>query len=344
MLFKLVLMLAAITGSWGFSFAIGSTRNKLTRSFTKRLNMKAHTLSSAEAAGLLARIEENNSFGGKHLTKDFVPFSVEGKIYGYVSPDFAKVCANYPDAFAYENDALMLSSGLDTPEKRSDTVQAINRGLRDDGVIKGWREEMLPVVESFSSDPIFLIERAAYSYFGMKGYGVHVNGYVRDDKGEVAQLWVAKRAKDKSTWPGMLDHVVAGGQPYGISPTDNVIKECGEEANIPEEIARTALSAGAVSYSSLDELGNLKRDALFCYDLELARDFTPTPVDGEVESFKSYSIPEIINILVEGGPGGYKPNCSLVVIDFLIRHGLIAPESPRYLEIVSGLRVPATCK
>jgi hypothetical protein len=34
----------------------------------------------------------------------------------------------------------------------------------------------------------------------------------------------------------------------------------------------------------------------------------------------------------------FKFNCSLVVIDFLIRHGLIAPADANYFELVTGLR------
>ena len=44
----------------------------------------------------------------------------------------------------------------------------------------------------------------------------------------------------------MYDHIVAGGQPHGISPFDNVIKECEEEASIPLELAQLAKSVGAV--------------------------------------------------------------------------------------------------
>ena len=44
----------------------------------------------------------------------------------------------------------------------------------------------------------------------------------------------------------MYDHIVAGGQPYGISPFDNVIKECEEEASIPLELARLAKSVGTI--------------------------------------------------------------------------------------------------
>ena len=34
----------------------------------------------------------------------------------------------------------------------------------------------------------------------------------------------------------------------------------------------------------------------------------------------------------------FKPNCNLIVIDFLVRHGRIDPDGPDYLAIVEGLR------
>ena len=43
-----------------------------------------------------------------------------------------------------------------------------------------------------------------------QAYGVHINGYVETDAG--LELWVARRSKNKPTWPGKLDHIVAGGQ------------------------------------------------------------------------------------------------------------------------------------
>lgn len=46
------------------------------------------------------------------------------------------------------------------------------------------------------------------------------------------------------------DHIVAGGQPSDMTPTDNIIKECGEEASMPLELARTAKPVGAVSYTT----------------------------------------------------------------------------------------------
>ena len=73
-------------------------------------------------------------------------------------------------------------------------------------------------------------------------------------------------------------------------------------------------SIGAVSYAYLDEDGNARRDVLYCYDLELPADFTPRPVDGEVERFDLRPVEWVVEKVVEGME--YKPNCNLVLIDF----------------------------
>ena len=99
------------------------------------------------------------------------------------------------------------------------------------------------------------------------------------------------------------------------------------------------LSPGAISYTGLDEFKNLKRDVLFCFDLKLPEiGFDPVAVDGEVDSFALESLDWVLHKLVEGGSRGYKPNCNLVVIDFLLRHGIIPPEAPYYLDLVASLR------
>ena len=85
----------------------------------------------------------------------------------------------------------------------------------------------------------------------------------------------------------------------------------------------------------LQEAG-LKRDCLFVYDLELPEDFLPMPGDGEVESFELLDIRDVATIISE--TDDFKDNCNLVIIDFMIRHGVLKPESPGYLELLSGLR------
>lgn len=45
-----------------------------------------------------------------------------------------------------------------------------------------------------------------------KSYGVHMNGYVRQN-GEI-RMWVGKRSPTKSRYPGLYDNMVAGGIRY----------------------------------------------------------------------------------------------------------------------------------
>ena len=63
---------------------------------------------------------------------------------------------------------------------------------------------------------------------------------------------------------------ISGGQPYGITPFENVIKECSEEAGIQKPLARRAKAVGAVSYSNVINQ-QVKRDVIFCYDLQVRR-------------------------------------------------------------------------
>jgi len=91
---------------------------------------------------------------------------------------------------------------------------------------------------------------------------------------------------------------------------------------------------GAVSYCYEGD-GGLRPDTLFNYDLELPADFEPEPRDGEIESFSLWPMDQVIATVRE--TDAFKFNCNLVIIDFLIRHGFIAPDDPDYLSLVGGL-------
>ncbi|KAK9854499.1 hypothetical protein WJX84_007700 [Apatococcus fuscideae] len=256
--------------------------------------------------GFLERIRENNSADGK---TGLGTLSVRDKCIGLVKPEYelkSAVCWS----------AIWCHGGA-APARSH----------------QGWRNELYPVSESFHEGPLLLVERAAATYLGIKAYGVHINGWSRTQQG--IELWVARRSLTKEKWPGKLDHLAAGGQPHGLSCMENVVKECGEEASIPPELAQTAIPTGAVSYTA-DQPEGCKRDVLFVYDLELPEDFQPSPRDGEVESFQRLPLQQVGELI--SSTQDFKINCNLVIIDFLVRHGFITPEHTRYLELVSGLR------
>ena len=97
------------------------------------------------------------------------------------------------------------------------------------------------------------------------------------------------------------------------------MKEAMEEASIPVELAKQAQNVGAVSYTDIDEFGRLKRDILFCFDLELPVEFIPRPSDGEVQNFELQDMDWVIQKIMSGGSNGFKSNINITLLDFLIR-------------------------
>ncbi|MCP4330252.1 MAG: DUF4743 domain-containing protein [Alphaproteobacteria bacterium] len=260
-------------------------------------------------------------------------FFVDGHGVGWVGETMAERLRELPEVFTVLVDSVTLNPDIRGFEERSETVEKVLRILAEDGTVTTWRDEAYPVSLSFTAPPLLRMERAAVPLFGVRAYGVHVNGFVRDG-GEI-RMWVGRRSPDKPTYPGMLDNMIAGGQPLGIGLMDNLVKEAAEEAAVPEAIARTARAVGAITYCAETEEG-LKPDVQFCYDLELPPDFTPRNTDGEIAEFYLWPADEVLRVVAE--TSDFKFNCNLVIIDFAVRHGLIPPDHPDYLEIVRGLR------
>eukprot|EP00268_Persea_americana_P038895 TRINITY_DN3854_c0_g2_i6.p1 TRINITY_DN3854_c0_g2~~TRINITY_DN3854_c0_g2_i6.p1 ORF type:complete len:389 (-),score=67.92 TRINITY_DN3854_c0_g2_i6:1255-2361(-) len=278
---------------------------------------------------------------GSEMKSQFVPFIVEGQIAGYVHNRFMDHLRKFHDVFMFPqnntNDghsdgSITLHPSLRSPENRTAAVGDVIKVLGEE-LVPGIRNELYPVTSSFGMPIFFSLERAAAPYFGIKAYGVHMNGYV--NKGGQKFLWVGKRSNMKPTFPGMLDHLVAGGIPHGISCKENLMKECEEEAGIPRAISSTAVPVGAVSYMDINGY-SYKRDVLFCYDLELPDGFTPINKDGEVESFKLIPVAQVAKVI--RSTEFFKPNCNLVIIDFLFRHGFLSPEDCGYLQLLQSLK------
>jgi len=196
----------------------------------------------------------------------------------------------------------------------------------EEGLLRTWVGESFPVKASVEEPTRFVMERTLTAPLGCLTFGVHLNGFVRTENG--IELWIAKRAKNKPTFPGLLDNMVGGGQPAGMGLLENLIKECEEEAGIPESLASQSIATGTVSYCHSDGRG-LKRDVLYCFDLELPVDFNPVCQDGEVESFQRLPIAEVLQIIEHSD--AFKYNCNLVIIDFAIRHGILnGDNTPQY--------------
>ncbi|PNX92594.1 nudix hydrolase chloroplastic-like [Trifolium pratense] len=268
---------------------------------------------------------------GSDKQSEFLPFVIEGHVVGFIHNRFVEHLRRFNNVFVFTNDGgpvgdcVSLHPLLKTAEERTSAVAYVIEHLGEK-YIPHIRNELYPVKSSFDKPTFFSLERAAAPYFGIKlrlvvfdhsssyppcfhsaissvlilgsernllasrAYAIHMSGYVELD-GE-KHLWIAKRSHSKSTYPGLLDHLVAGGLPYGIDCRENVVKECEEEAGIPRSISIKAKPVGAISYMDIDGY-RYQRYVVFSYDLILPESFEPKNEEFEQTVFLRSAIDNI---------------------------------------------------
>jgi hypothetical protein len=265
----------------------------------------------------------------------FRPFRVAGQTVGAVAHDLVPRLLSCDGVFEADTMSIAMSPRLNDFGARTEAMARVLSELRDEGRIDGWRNEMFRVSSDFSAEPLLKMERAGAPLFGVTSYGVHVNGFVRDSQG--LSMWIGRRSPTKPNYPNMLDNLCAGAIAFGMGVKETLIKEAGEEASIPEAIASRARSAGAIRYCCEGD-GGLRPDVLFVYDLELPAAFTPAPHDGEIAEYMLWPIEKVAARVRDTFE--FKFNCNLVIVDFLIRHGLIAADERDFLPLAEGLHRP----
>lgn len=190
------------------------------------------------------------------------------------------------------------------------------------------------------------IERSASARFGVVTSGVQMLCYVEDEK-RLIRRWIAKSSEKKQIYQGMLDCTAAGALRVGQSPRSAVILEATEEASIVPGIIESGLrSVGPIPYfpvkGPLPAVGDesastalLLPGVEYLYELKLDQGTVPRPKDSDVEDFRLWDVDQVLEALRSRT---FKPNSAVVVIDFLIRHGIVTSETePRYFEIITKL-------
>ncbi len=263
----------------------------------------------------------------------FVPFSIAGIQYGWLTPPRAAALLAHRAVFQPSaGNGVALNPELSTPRARSRAFARITPALVDTGLFQKPRGELYAVKNHWSDDSAFSIDRAHVPNFGLRAYGVHLNGVVYTPKGP--RLWIGTRADHLQVAPGQLDNMVAGGQPADLSLMDNLVKECDEEAHLKPRLVRTAQPVGAISYSFESPQG-LRVDTLFCYDLSMPSTVAPKASE-EISRFELMRLSAVLKLIRD--TDRFKFNVNLVILDFAIRHGVITAENePDFERIVAGL-------
>jgi hypothetical protein len=280
----------------------------------------------------LDRIDSCNTYDLSH----FVPFQIDQQTLGWIKPSFAETLKKSPSIFDVQEHAITFSAELDSADTRSAAIAEVAADWAEAGLVQKLMHEIYPVRKFWPAPDQFRLDRVLVPLFGIRAYGVHLNGYLKHN--DKIMLWIGKRSDDREIEPGKLDNIVAGGQPAGLSIMGNLMKESAEEASIPEYLTRSASSVGTIRYCKETEAG-LKPDTLFCYDLELPPGFVPVNQDGEIEDFRLMPIDAALELISQGD--AFKFNVSLVILDFAIRHGILTPDNePSYEAILAGLHAP----
>jgi 8-oxo-dGTP pyrophosphatase MutT (NUDIX family) len=223
----------------------------------------------------------------------------------------------WPDALRVTETAVRLI--VPVPE-RDATLATINTGLREQGLVVGWRNELFAVPGLYTGLHLANLERAASRFWGTLTLAAHLNGYVADAQGRPTHLWIAQRSTSKSTDPGLFDNVVAGGVPSGQTPLQTLVREAWEEAGLRPQQVRPRLLNGPVIRIQRALSHGWQLEDIHCFDLPFAAHWQPRNQDGEVQGFECLPIKKALALAASAS---MTADAAAVTLNFAHRFRLI---------------------
>ena len=241
--------------------------------------------------------------------------------------------ARWPEALRIDAEGVTLTVAA---AQRSGFLAQANHDLHAAGLITGWRNETYPLQPVAGGEVLATLERAAARFWGTLTFGAHCNGYLVDARGRPSHLWIARRALDKATDPGLLDNLIGGGVPHGQTPAQTVVREGWEEAGLlPAQMA--GLVAGRRFRVARDVPEGLQLEEISVFDLALPAGLLPQNQDGEVHS---HTLMTLDQALAHAAAGDMTVDAALVTLDFALRQRLLPANRHQHLQaLAEGLWV-----
>ena len=246
-----------------------------------------------------------------------VPFFIGDVEVGSVARAHLAALRTLALALDIHDDAVRLNLAED---QRDAGLYAINGALREQGLIRAWRDETFAIVDPRSGALLARTERAAARFWGTLTLGAHATGYVADAAGRPTHLWIAQRSTHKATDPGRFDNLVGGGVPCGQTPAQALVREAWEEAGLTPTQLRD-VTPGSVLRLSRDIPEGFQHEWLHSFDLCLPEGLVPANQDGEVAGFELLPLDAALAI---AAGDTMTVDASLVTLDFALRHTLLS--------------------
>jgi len=275
---------------------------------------------TALSTSTIAALEEMLQNAARPAPADFMPIYFargihEEQVIGHLSPE----CIPFVEDSLKKQSIPLISMGnhsltiqLDRPIAVSSSLNQLANEMRRGGFIPGWRNEEFAWVD-LNGHQYFRLERAAFRTFGFRSTATHINGYTQSNT-----VWLGRRSENKTTDPGKLDNIAAGGISADETPWVSARRELWEEAGVPAQIADQLEPVGRIHMRRPipGPARGFHDEELYIYDLELANHFNPTNHDGEVSGFIEASYPEAAaRILADE----LTSDAAFVTADFLLR-------------------------
>jgi 8-oxo-dGTP pyrophosphatase MutT (NUDIX family) len=264
-----------------------------------------------------------------------VPFRVAGAQVGSVARAHLPALRAWPQRLRVEAEAVTLTAG---PGDREAALAEMHATLRALGHIRAWRDEPFPLFDPHTGAVLATMERAAARFWGSLTLGAHANGYVADSLGRPTHLWIAQRAFDKATDPGLYDNLIGGGVPAGQTPLETLQREGWEEAGL-NDTQMAGAEAIAVLRLHRDVPEGRQLEDLHAYDLALPPGLQPQNQDGEVAGFHLLPVDEALALAAgESARGCMTLDAALVTLAFGHRHGLLPAVEHAALDAAGFMR------
>jgi len=182
---------------------------------------------------------------------------------------------------------------------------------------------------------LITIERFGTSLFGTLARGVYLTGYKRVNGS--FKFWVSRRGS-KVLSPNKLDMTAAGGVRADQTPLDCLLQEASEEASLdPEFVRKNAKKTDAITYVTRHPDTELLYSCImYGYQLDLQ---DKIPKSGNVDEVAEFTLRSVEEVQAAMLHNGFRAGCSLFMIDFFMRHGIITKEHKSMTNSRSGFTV-----
>lgn len=267
-------------------------RNWLKHRYNLGINLPRHLMIASEStrsalrqflAKLLQDTQQTPQSGS-------LPLLISGQACGAIYPEAAQVLnQNMPEMV---DDGVFVLGLNKTRSELNEQLLSVAQCLYRHDCLPKWRDELLDVWSGSTS--LGAVERGAVRALGLATRAVHLQAW-----SESGHLWVARRALDKATDPGLWDTLVGGLVGYAEGDDLALVRESAEEAGLDEPALanRTPIRCLTQMRRRLPE--GFQSEAVLVSECVLAPDVTPCNQDGEVMTIECLPPSVVAQMLLE---------------------------------------------